>query len=550
VNSATSAIARLELVSSEGSCRVFELTQDRVNIGRDGSNIVCLDHSTVSLYHAMLIRTGEHFRVRDLISTNGTYINDVRTTGGELHPGDRVRFGEVELRYEEMDTEPKTAPKRSVLPLGRQRSDTGAATEKQYRIVGADGRTYGPATAAQVKKWIAQGFANAQTWVPAEARENWKQLRQIPEFADGLELDPIPTHLLGTPPPDARWDEPVKVGPHGGPDSVSELEPGTVRDAAANPKRAKTRRRVALTYGCAFLLLALGGSVAAWWFDQWPFNSRGPLRRYARSAEGYIYSDPDYTAAAAAEDAKDYAVLLKNSKELASHYPDSSLAHYILGVAYGKLNFFPDAATEFQQAIKLKPDYIDAWNNLGWAYTQSGKVAEAVGVFQQLVKFTPDDAQAWSNLGGAQAGLGHETEAIASYQMAIQLKPDYADAQFNLGAAYANQGQYVDAIKGFRLALKYRPDFAEAWFNLGVVSSRQGESNEAVLFFQRAIKLRPDYAEAWGGLVKAYLNLHEPDNAGEAAREMKRLDPAKADQLADELSREAPPTPAEQTKSE
>jgi len=546
VNSATSAIARLELVSSERVGRVFELTQDRVNVGRDGNNLICLDHSTVSLYHAMLVRTGEHFRVRDLISTNGTYINGERVTGAELRPGDRVRFGEVEMRYEEVDSaaaELKDVPEKSVLPLGRHRSGTGAAPERQYRIVGADGRTYGPATAAQLKKWIVQGFANGQTWVPAEARGNWKQLRQFPEFADVLEDNIIPTHLLGTPPTDARWEEPVKVGPSSDPDFIFETEPATV------PERGKTKRRVALTYGCAFLLLAFAGSVAAWWFDQWPFSSRGPLRRYARSAEGYIYSDPDYTAATAAEDAKDYAALLKDAKELASRYPERSLAHYILGVAYGKLNFYPDAAAEFQQAIKLMPDYIDAWNNLGWAYTQSGKNAEAVGVFQQLVKLTPNDAQVWSNLGGAQAGLGHEADAIVSYQMAIQLKSDYADAHFNLGAAYANQGQYVDAIKEFQLALKYRPDFVEAWFNLGVVSSRQGESNEAVLFFHRAIKLRPDYAEAWGGLVKAYLNLHQPDQAGEAAREMKRLDPTKADQLADELSREAPQpvTPQGQT---
>jgi hypothetical protein len=225
VNSATSAIARLELVSSEGSCRVFELTQDRVNIGRDGSNIVCLDHSTVSLYHAMLIRTGEHFRVRDLISTNGTYVNGVRTTGAELHPGDRVRFGEVELRYGEADplvAKPKDGTERSLLPLGRHRSRTSDATERQYKIVGADGRTYGPATAAQIKKWIEQGFANAQTWVPAEARGDWKQLGQIPEFAAVLELTTVPTHLLGTPPKDARWEEPVKVGPGTDPNFVFE----------------------------------------------------------------------------------------------------------------------------------------------------------------------------------------------------------------------------------------------------------------------------------------------------------------------------------------
>jgi tetratricopeptide (TPR) repeat protein len=542
IGSATSIIGRLQFISDKASDRGFELTQDRVNIGRDNSNVICLDHSTVSLHHAILIRSGEHYRVRDLISTNGTYINGERATGAELRSGDILHFGEVEMRYEEVEPpaeESREAPKRGVLPLGRQRPSAAPAKERQYKIVGADGRTYGPATGALVRKWISQGFANAQTWVPAESRGNWKQLGEFPEFTDLLDDNLTPSNLLGTPPKDARWAEPVKVAPSMEPElpaTVDEM-PVVMADRAQTTKK---RRRNYSMYVGVLLFMALAASGAAWWFDQWPFDSHGPLRKYARNTEGYIYSDPDFTAASAAEDAKNYPELLKNAKLLVGSYPMSSLARYILGVAYGKLGFYPDAAAAFQQAIKLKPDYIDAWNNLGWADTQAGKFGDAVGVFQQLIKFTPNDARIWSNLGGAQAGQGHEADAIAAYQMAIQLKPDYADAHFNLGAAYANQGQFMEAVKSFRLALKYQPDFAEAWFNLGVISGRQGEDNDAIVFFQRAIKMKPGYAEAWGGLVKAYLKLRQPDKAGEAAREMKRIDPVKADQLADELTHDAP----------
>lgn len=632
IETAASIIIRLRPVSGTGSGRTFELWQDRVNVGRDPSNVVCLDHTTISLYHAILVRSGDHYKVRDLISTNGTYINGERTAGAELHSGDVLRCGDVEMRYEEVRppvAEPKGVPSQTALPLGRQptrarqykivgadgriygpadaqvvrewisqglanaqtwvpaegqgnwkrladftefaevlakntrstrllgtppeeaRCDepvkVGPGTDideelipdtgKQYLIVGADGRTYGPADAALVRMWISQGFANAHTWVPAEARGNWKQLGEFPEFADALVGITTPGNLLGTPPRDSLWEETVKVGPSTEPERIVTLEQGPVVEA---DRQEATRTSFPIFVG-AILLLALAGAIAAWWFDQWPFDPRGPLRQYARNIEGYIYSDPDYAAAATAEDAKDYAALLQNARQLVSHYPNSSLAHYILGVAYGKLGSYSDATVAFQQAIKLKPDYIDAWNNLGWACSQSGRFAEAVGAFQQLIKLTPNDPQIWSNLGGAQAGQGHEADAIAAYQMAIQLKPDYADAHFNLGAAYANRGKLVDAVSSFRLAVKYKPDFPEAWFNLGVVSSRQGENNEAVGFFQKAINQRPNYAEAWGGLVKAHLTLHQTDKANEAARELKRLNPAKADQLAKELGREAPP---------
>jgi tetratricopeptide (TPR) repeat protein len=290
----------------------------------------------------------------------------------------------------------------------------------------------------------------------------------------------------------------------------------------------------------AVMLLALAFGATVWWLDQWPFGSRGPLRKYGHKAEVYMFSDPDYIAAGAAEDLKNYTELLKYAKLLAGRYPDNALAQYILGSAYAKLGFFPDAATAFQEAIKLKPDYMDAWFNLGWAYTQSGKLTEAAGVFQQLIRLAPDDPQVWDYLGGVYTAQGHPTEAIGAYKRAIALKPDFADAYFKIGAAYAGQGQYPEAINAFRMALKHKPDYPDAWFNLGVVSELQKEHNEAVLFFTQALKLKPNYAEAWGGLVRAYLNLHQTNQASEAAREMKKIDPVKANQLAEELSREAP----------
>ena len=53
-----------------------------------------------------------------------------------------------------------------------------------YRIVGADGRQYGPISADQIRRWIAEGRANAQTQTLAEGATEWKPLGTIPEFAN------------------------------------------------------------------------------------------------------------------------------------------------------------------------------------------------------------------------------------------------------------------------------------------------------------------------------------------------------------------------------
>jgi hypothetical protein len=55
-----------------------------------------------------------------------------------------------------------------------------------YRIIGGDQKEYGPVTADELRRWIAEGRANAQTQVLGEGAAEWKPLSAFPEFADLL----------------------------------------------------------------------------------------------------------------------------------------------------------------------------------------------------------------------------------------------------------------------------------------------------------------------------------------------------------------------------
>ncbi len=55
-----------------------------------------------------------------------------------------------------------------------------------YKIIGADGREYGPVSAGQVKQWIAEGRANPKTRVQPEGSTDWVLLETLPEFADAF----------------------------------------------------------------------------------------------------------------------------------------------------------------------------------------------------------------------------------------------------------------------------------------------------------------------------------------------------------------------------
>jgi len=68
-----------------------------------------------------------------------------------------------------------------------------------YKIIGADGKIYGPASLEQLRRWIAEGRANALTRTQAESMPEWKLLGALPEFAGNLG-PPIPSAIQPLPP--------------------------------------------------------------------------------------------------------------------------------------------------------------------------------------------------------------------------------------------------------------------------------------------------------------------------------------------------------------
>ena len=66
-------------------------------------------------------------------------------------------------------------------------------TNLMYKILGADQMEYGPVGADEIRQWIAQGRANAQTLVQAEGGAEWRPLNTFPEFAGALATVPAAT---------------------------------------------------------------------------------------------------------------------------------------------------------------------------------------------------------------------------------------------------------------------------------------------------------------------------------------------------------------------
>jgi hypothetical protein len=68
-----------------------------------------------------------------------------------------------------------------------------------YKILGADQKEYGPVSAEELRRWIAEGRADANTSVQVDGSADWKLLGTLPEFADCFGATSPPTGAAPAP---------------------------------------------------------------------------------------------------------------------------------------------------------------------------------------------------------------------------------------------------------------------------------------------------------------------------------------------------------------
>lgn len=114
----------------------------------------------------------------------------------------------------------------------------------------------------------------------------------------------------------------------------------------------------------------------------------------------------------------------------------ASKAHFESGNTLVDQRQFALAAAEFREAIRLDPQYAEAFNNLGITLAEQGELEVAADAFRQAVRLDPQDAESQSNLGHALLELGLSMEAIGPLQEALRLDPTAPDVQESLERAH------------------------------------------------------------------------------------------------------------------
>lgn len=184
--------------------------------------------------------------------------------------------------------------------------------------------------------------------------------------------------------------------------------------------------------------------------------------------------------------------------EAAKLDPDDPEINHQIAVILRNLGDYPLSLQYFQRALKLRPRFPEAQNNLGTLYLVMQKWDQAVECFKKaaadLEYRTPQ--YAYNNLGIAYFNQGKYAKAVESYQKALESAPRYRLCYINLAWAHEARGDLRAAADAYKKLLAYYPGDAAAHFALAKLLLKLGEREQAVKELKLTVKYGDKSSEA------------------------------------------------------
>jgi protein O-mannosyl-transferase len=212
--------------------------------------------------------------------------------------------------------------------------------------------------------------------------------------------------------------------------------------------------------------------------------------------------------------------------------PDFPEGHNNHGTALAHEGRLEDAKAEYRAAIRLKKEYYpDAHNNLGVALAREGDQQGALREFEEILRAKPEYPEVRFNYGNALVKLGRTAEAVAAYQEALRRGLNIPQLHNNYGNVLAEEGRTAEALAQYVTAVQLNPNYAEGYNNLGTALMRAHRLPEAIRNYQQSIWLHPRATDVRLNLANALAKANRFAEAETQYREILQMQPNSVEAL-------------------
>jgi tetratricopeptide (TPR) repeat protein len=209
------------------------------------------------------------------------------------------------------------------------------------------------------------------------------------------------------------------------------------------------------------------------------------------------------------------ALALEYSTGLSSTQPGTSAEWFQRGLDHTNAGRHAQAVAAYRIALAKDSTNADAWNNSGWSLGKLGFLQQSVSALEHAIRLRPDYTLARNNLAWAKAQIpaaafqrafqlhtsGREREAIPIYRALLEQNPGWINVHYNLGHALMSIGQCDAAIPELEKTLQLQPNYPPAHLHLSTCLQRLGREQEAArhrAIYERATRVQETDSAASG----------------------------------------------------
>jgi tetratricopeptide (TPR) repeat protein len=171
--------------------------------------------------------------------------------------------------------------------------------------------------------------------------------------------------------------------------------------------------------------------------------------------------------------------------------PKNSEAHYVLGVAYEKLGNLESAEGEWREALRLRPDLLDAQRALAGAAMRQGDMSTLEVAATQMINLQPASPDGYALRALSYINRKRYSEAENDIRKAIDIAPQSAFGYVQLGNLKFNQRQYSDASKAYEEALDRNANSTDALRGLMNTYAAEKQLDKAIAVANAQIAKSP-----------------------------------------------------------
>jgi tetratricopeptide (TPR) repeat protein len=232
---------------------------------------------------------------------------------------------------------------------------------------------------------------------------------------------------------------------------------------------------------------------------------------------------------------------LKSALSATKKPSEAAVAFNIAGIATSSMGRPKDAIVHFQKAIKLKPGFLDAQENLAQTLIIVQRADAALTVLIRLTKKAPTDWKVWQLKAQAELVLGQGKAALQSANTALSLTTNGTAVYRLRSTIYLGLGRTKDAIADLESILQINPHDVKALTELSLPLARQTQTQAALDVVYKAVELAPNDVPARFRLASQFVEMGETAKGiaqYQAVLEIERDHPASLKRLALILDKE------------